>query len=144
LTSLRHAVVAGAVSVLAIADVASFHQLFVEHAIYDPVPYNLAAARNLLPSGPVPTTLTPDEYVEQGLAYYRARDYQAAIAMSRRALAIGGESAVAYNNIGAAYCELGRWTEAITALETALRLQPGFALARNNLAWAQAGVRGSR
>ncbi len=140
LAEARHAVVAGAVAILAIADVASFHRLFVDQRIYDPIPYNLAIARNLGPSGPVRATLTADEYVAQGLAYYRARDYEASIAMSQRALTIGGESAVVYNNMGAAYCELGRWAEAITALNAALRLKPDFALARNNLAWAQAGI----
>jgi 4-amino-4-deoxy-L-arabinose transferase-like glycosyltransferase len=134
------AVVIGAVALLAAADVAAFHRLYVVHAIYDPIPANLMAARNLVPGAPPRATLTADEYVAQGLAYYRARDYEASIAMSQRALAMRPDIAEAYNNIGAAYCELGRWRDAIPPLEAALRLKPDFPLARNNLAWAQSRI----
>jgi tetratricopeptide (TPR) repeat protein len=137
--AIRRACV-GAVAVLAAADVYAFHQLWVDNRIYDPTSATLVAARRLVPSVPPAVTLTAAEYVSLSLAYYRAHDYEATIAMSRRALAIGGETAEAYNNIGAAYCELGRWNDAIPALETALRLRPGFQLARNNLAWARSEV----
>lgn len=135
--ALRRAVIVGLVALLATADVVAFQRLFVEHAIYDPIAVNLLAARNLVPSAPAGMTTTPAAYVAQGLAYYRVRDYEATIRMSQRALATGGEIPEAYNNLGAAYCELGRWREAIAALEAALRLKPEFAIARNNLRWAQ-------
>src|SRR5262249_24635706 len=80
-TTVRHAVVIGVVAWLAIADVVAFRTLFVEHAIYDPVAAELAAARNLVPSAPVQTTLSAGDYLAQGFAYYRARDYEAATAM---------------------------------------------------------------
>jgi glycosyl transferase family 87 len=47
-------------------------------------------------------------------------------------------SAAAYNNLIVSYGNLGRWDEAIVAGKNALRLRPGFPLARNNLAWAEA------
>lgn len=136
----RRAIVIGAVAWLGIADVFAFRTLFVERAIYDPIAVNLAAARNLVPAAPVQTTLSADQYVVQGFAYYRARDYEAAIAMSQRALAQRNDIPEAYNNIGAAYCELGRWRDAVPALEAALRLRPDFAMARNNLRWAQGEI----
>jgi 4-amino-4-deoxy-L-arabinose transferase-like glycosyltransferase len=142
--TLRRAIVIGLVALLAVSDMLAFHRLFVVHAIYDPIPANLMAARNLVPSAPPRTTLTADEYVAQGLAYYGARDYEAAAAMSQRAVALRPDLAEAYNNLGAAYCELGRWQDAIAPLETALRLKPGFALAQNNLRWAQSALKRDR
>jgi hypothetical protein len=139
-TAVRRAVVIAAVALLAAADVVAFHRLFVEHAIYDPIAANLLIARKLVPSAPAQTRMTADDYLAQGFAYYRARDYEATIAMSQRALALRGDLAEAYNNIGASYCELGRWSDAVGPLETALRLKPDFALARNNLAWARSRI----
>jgi tetratricopeptide (TPR) repeat protein len=78
--------------------------------------------------------------VTLAMSYYGARDFAATIAMSERAIAIDAGSAEAYNNLGAAYCEMGPWQDAIAPLETALRLNPAFTLARNNLAWARANV----
>ena len=134
---VRRGVVIAAIALLAAADVLAFRRLFVEHAIYDPIPANLAAARNLFPSAPAEKAVTAEEYVAQGLAYYRARDFEATIAMSQRAIALRPDLAEAHNNLGAAYCELRRWRDAIPPLETALRLNPDFARARNNLRWAQ-------
>jgi hypothetical protein len=127
---------------MAATDLVAFHDLFIKDRIYDPVAYNLAASRNLFPSAihsARPPT-TAEAYLEASATYYRARDFEAAIRMSERALALAPSDADAYNNIGASYCELGRWREAIPALEEALRLRPEFLLARNNLAWARGGL----
>src|SRR5262245_32102071 len=80
-TGVRRVVVVAAVALFASADVLGFQRLFVANAIYDPIPANLAAARNLFPSAPVRTDVTAEEYVAQGLADYRARDYEATVAM---------------------------------------------------------------
>ena len=45
--------------------------------------------------------------------------------------------AEAWNNIGAAYNKLGRYEEAATACEQALRYKPDLELARNNLQYAR-------
>jgi Flp pilus assembly protein TadD len=131
------------VLIIATVDLASFHRLFIEDRIYDTVAYSLLASRRVFPTDRTQNArvaFTPDDYVAWSLAYYRARDFSAAIQMAQRALALRPGYAEAYNNIGAAYCELSRWREAVEALETAVRLQPGSELARNNLAWARAGL----
>jgi tetratricopeptide (TPR) repeat protein len=61
--------------------------------------------------------------------------YSESIDAARRALALKADYAEAYNNIGFAYAGLGLWEPAIAAVEEALRLQPNFQLAKNNLAW---------
>ena len=43
----------------------------------------------------------------------------------------------AYNNVAAASASLGHWQEAVDAAQAALRIDPTFTMARNNLAWAQ-------
>jgi 4-amino-4-deoxy-L-arabinose transferase-like glycosyltransferase len=129
---------------LAASDVVSFKQLFVDAAIYDPIPYNLLTARHLVPTAaplrPPPSAAT---LVDMSLQYYRVRDFRAAIAMAERGVALQPDSAEGYNNMGAAYCELGRWREAVTVLERAVALRPDFEMARNNLAWARSGSAGS-
>lgn len=48
-----------------------------------------------------------------------------------------GDAAV-HNNICVALNDLGRYTEAVASCKDALDLDPGYALAKNNLAWARA------
>jgi tetratricopeptide (TPR) repeat protein len=45
--------------------------------------------------------------------------------------------AEAWNNIGAAYNQLGQYDKGAPACEEALRLKPDYALARNNLQYAR-------
>ena len=144
---IRRAGVAVCLLVVAATDLASFHRLFIADRIYDPVAYSLLASRHVFPGNPrssAPVAFTPDEYLASSLAYYRARDFEAAIQMSERAIALRPSYAEAYNNVGAAYCELGQWRRAIEALETAVRLRADFPLARNNLAWARAELERTR
>jgi tetratricopeptide (TPR) repeat protein len=72
------------------------------------------------------------------LSLYRAGDWQGSIDAAKRALELDPSSAVAYNNIAAAFTAMGRWDEAVEAAGQALRIAPDFSLARNNLAWAEA------
>ena len=133
--------------IIATTDLASFRRLFIEDRIYDPVACNLLASRRVCPGDRRPRAsiaFMPDDYLAWSLAYYRARDFDEAIQMAHRALILRPDYAEAYNNIGAAYCEIGMWPEAIVALETAVRLQPDLQLARNNLAWARGALAGVR
>jgi tetratricopeptide (TPR) repeat protein len=79
---------------------------------------------------------TADFWINASLARYQQKDYQGCIAAAREALKLRPDSAIAYNNIGAAYAGLGQWEMEIESEREALRLQPDFQLAKNNLAWA--------
>jgi tetratricopeptide (TPR) repeat protein len=59
------------------------------------------------------------------------------IAAARAAIILLPTYAEAWNNIAAAYEDMGRWDEAIQAAQQAVNLKPDFQLARNNLAWAE-------
>ena len=75
--------------------------------------------------------------INSSLTYYRAGEYEQSIQAAQAALAVKAESAVAYNNICAAYNALKQWDQAIEACGRALAIDPNFALAKNNLAAAQ-------
>jgi Flp pilus assembly protein TadD len=85
-----------------------------------------------------PAIQTPEDYLSLSLQFYGEERYVESIVASRRALDLRPGYAEAWNNIGAAYNNLGRYQEAATACEQALRYKPGFELARNNLQYARA------
>jgi tetratricopeptide (TPR) repeat protein len=84
-----------------------------------------------------PSEATADTYVDLSLACFRAAKYKECIAAAREALRIRPDSAVAWNNIGAAYNAMSQWDEGIAAAKEAILLKPDFQLAKNNLAWAE-------
>ena len=84
-----------------------------------------------------PTTQTPESYLALSLQLYSEERYVESIAASRRALNLRSGYGKAWNNIGAAYNKLGRYEEAATACEQALRYKPDLELARNNLQYAR-------
>jgi tetratricopeptide (TPR) repeat protein len=83
------------------------------------------------------TKLTADDYVNLSLESYNRKDYQKCIEECRKALNLKPDNAAAYNNIGAAYNQLGQWDKAIEACSKALQIDPGNQLARGNLNFAK-------
>jgi tetratricopeptide (TPR) repeat protein len=81
-----------------------------------------------------PTAQSADYWMNASLYQYQAGNFTACIQMARQALKISPELAPAYANIGAAYAGLGQWDLAIENERQALRIDPGFQLAKNNLA----------
>lgn len=73
-------------------------------------------------------------WINASLHQYQSGNYQGCIDDAKRALKIKPDSAIAYANIGAGYAGLREWDIAIQNEREALRLDPAFALARNNLA----------
>jgi tetratricopeptide (TPR) repeat protein len=65
--------------------------------------------------------------------YYQAGNYEKAITAAGEALKRRPDYADAYNNMAAAYRGLERWDSAAGAANQALRIQPGFRAARQNL-----------
>jgi tetratricopeptide (TPR) repeat protein len=96
---------------------------------------NLAAAQAAgisLIDDPIPTK-SYEEYLNDSLALYNAGEYQKVVAAAQAALRLQPDSAIAYNNICAAYNQLTQWDQAITACQKALAIAPSFELAKNNL-----------
>jgi len=90
-----------------------------------------------------PTIQTPESYLALSLQFYGEERYAESIVASRLALDLRPGYAEAWNNIGAAYNKLGRYEEAATACEQALRYKPDLELARNNLQYAREKLKAS-
>lgn len=78
-----------------------------------------------------------DSYLQLGLAYYLNKEYQNSIDASLKAIGYKPNNPTAWNNLGSAYNALEMWDKGIEACEYALKLQPDFQLAKNNLNWAK-------
>lgn len=72
-----------------------------------------------------------------GLAYSTNNRHEEALSAFQRALAISPQSPLAYNNICSEYNALKQFTLAIENCQKAVKLEPGFTLANNNLILAQ-------
>jgi tetratricopeptide (TPR) repeat protein len=95
----------------------------------------LARADAQAPSQPAPQT--PEYYLDLSFKFYGEERYVESIVASRRALDLRPGYAEAWNNVCAANNKLGRYDEAAAACEQALRSNPDFELARNNLQYAR-------
>jgi len=73
-------------------------------------------------------------WIDASLKQYQQQNYAGCLNSARRALAIEPGSAIAYNNIGAAYAALMQWDLAVQAEQSALHFDPNFTVASNNLA----------
>ncbi len=80
--------------------------------------------------------LSENDHVDQSLARYQVGDYEGSLSAARSAIAINPNLASAWTNMCAVYNTLGRFAEGKEAGEEALRLQPDFQLAQNNLKWS--------
>ncbi|HET9099892.1 MAG TPA: tetratricopeptide repeat protein [Acidobacteriaceae bacterium] len=79
------------------------------------------------------STSAASYWIDASLAQYRSGQYSACIADAQRALLADPSSALAYNNIGAAYAASGQWDLAIRNEREALHFDPKLVVAQNNL-----------
>jgi hypothetical protein len=88
---------------------------------------------------PVPDLLTLKANVPLNKARqaFQARDYQTAISQAQSALAIKPDLADAYRGIGISYGTSGQWDQAISNLESALKIDKGYDDAKDSLQWAK-------
>jgi tetratricopeptide (TPR) repeat protein len=82
------------------------------------------------------------DVIELGLYHYTRKEFGQAISVYELGLATVGEDAVLLNNLCASYCEIKQWDRAIIFGEKAIKIQPDFKLAKNNLQWAKDGKAG--
>jgi hypothetical protein len=142
-------------ALLVFSDVAAFERYFIAGGIYDTVSYNLLRVDHIVPTLDAPSTAAPapnaalaaaraQVSLNPDAAHFLALSYQYCAAglslecswASRDALRLAPGDAKAYNNLCVAYNGLRDWPQAIAACNEALRIDPGFQLARNNLNWA--------
>lgn len=93
----------------------------------------------LLAAGPADAGADPAARLAAANAAYLAGDLDAAAAGYQALLADGFEGAALHLNLGNALLRLGQRGRAVASFERALRLDPGDADARANLALARAG-----
>ncbi len=82
------------------------------------------------------------DIVELGIYHYTRKEFGQAISIYETGIATLGEDALLLNNLCASYCEIKQWDKAIAFGEKALKIQPDFKLAQNNLQWAKDGKAG--
>jgi tetratricopeptide (TPR) repeat protein len=99
----------------------------------------LQLAQAARPSHPVPDLLTLKANVPLNLARlsFQAGRYQDAVTQSQVALVIKPDLADAYWGIGISYGMVGQWDQAISNLESALKIDKGFGDAKDSLQWAK-------
>lgn len=158
-TRWRLAVGTGIVALLVICygDFLRFRRVFIKDALDDlavvrlvnfvvtddDMPFGLSRPYWEMEGRPVPTPAPQvhiskaQNYLAKSYALYKRGSYREAIAAARQALAEKPDNADAWNNVGAAYNQLGQYGEAAEALEAALRSRPDFSLARRNLRYSQ-------
>jgi tetratricopeptide (TPR) repeat protein len=117
-----------AVAYLTLGDAANAHAVAAETLRLAPADASAAA---MLAH---PVTQDANYWINASLYQYRSGNYEACIASANQALKLKPDSEVAYNNRGAAYAALRQWNLAIESERAALRISPGFALSKNNLA----------
>jgi tetratricopeptide (TPR) repeat protein len=91
----------------------------------------------------VPGPQTPEAYLARSLELYGEEHYIESIFACRLALDLRPGYAEAWENIGAAYNELGRYEEAAAACEQTLFYRPNDEKARINLQYARAKLKTS-
>lgn len=77
-----------------------------------------------------------ETFTQLGLAQLNVGDPAAAVRSFEQTTRIDPKSAIAFNNVCAAYNGMGKWTQAMEACKKALSLAPDMQLAKNNLAFA--------
>ena len=79
-----------------------------------------------------------DAQLAAGLRALSQKDAARALEIFRQMERATPADATVHNNICVALNDLGRYAEAVDSCTSALDLAPGYALAKNNLAWARA------
>ena len=135
--------VVGLVILSAVTDYLGYRRIFVrQDVVVDLAIPRIVKWGQLRPPVELPPALpnaavSPETCLNLSLQYYNAQRYAESIAAAEHALQLKPGYAAAYNNICAAYNQLGQYAKAVVAGEQALRYQADYPLASNNLAYAR-------
>lgn len=89
------------------------------------------------------TAVSPDQItaanvlLNQSLEHSKAGRFKECMDTATQSARLNPNSAAAFNNIGICAGNLHLWDEAIRNTQEAIRLDPNFQLAKNNLVWVQ-------
>jgi Flp pilus assembly protein TadD len=78
-----------------------------------------------------------DALLGESMQHYQAKRFADCLVTALKAAELNPGSARAFNNAGICAGALQLWDEALRQTQQALRLDPNFQLAKNNLAWIQ-------
>lgn len=84
---------------------------------------------------------TAENYLELSLKHYNDRNFELSIEAAKQALILRPTYDLAYNNICAAYNQLGKYSEAIRAGEKGLEINPSNELLKGNLAESKSKIK---
>ena len=87
------------------------------------------------------STLTAEQYTEEGNKYLKAEQYDKAVDAYRLAIRLNPDLAAAYHGLASAYVNMGRVADALEPMRTAVRLDPNNAIAHLNLGVTLASLR---
>jgi tetratricopeptide (TPR) repeat protein len=93
--------------------------------------------------GPVTPKSAAADLLNQSMEHSKANRFTECIDTARQVTLLDPKSSRAFNNMGFCAANLQQWDEAVRNLQEAIRLDPDFQLAKNNLAWAQGEQRKS-
>ncbi|MDQ3109308.1 MAG: tetratricopeptide repeat protein [Bacteroidota bacterium] len=80
---------------------------------------------------------TPENYVNLSLAFYNNGQYPESAAAAKAAASLKPDYGIAWNNVCAAYNNMGEWDSALVAGTRAVELNPQDEKSRNNYIFAQ-------
>ena len=87
------------------------------------------------------STLTAEQYTQEGNAYAKERQYDKAVDAFRLAIKLNPNLAAAYFGLGTTYANMGRVSDALEPMKSAARLDPNNSLAHLNLGRLLASLR---
>jgi len=101
------------------------------------IPEHDKGQQDALPTMSAETSAQSDALLGESVQHYQAKRFGECLVTALRAAELNPGSSRAFNNAGICAGALQLWDEALHQTQQAIRLDPDFQLAKNNLAWIQ-------